>query len=190
MQITEQQFEEIKALVIQETGASVYFYDKRKFSGKLEGYALLDSNPPHICVCRSNDKLCFNRATLVMLHEYGHIIDLMKNKKTKRVQNTFKLDPTFRGKEWKFKLSRQEKIWLIKDEWYADFYAMKFVKKNDLLYLYEKFLIEQTVDVRCIYTEIVLGKDVSREITRAWRRELKANMQIVKLSDIDRLQYV
>lgn len=190
MRITYAQFEEIKALVIQETGASVFFYEKKEFSGSAEGYTLFNDDIK-IFVCRSSNKSFYNRASIVLLHEYGHAIDFLKNKKHKRMITTWSagFEPTTRYKDHS-KYSREEKICTIKDEWYADYYAISFAKKHNLLELVDILEIEQTWDVRYIYTELVLGKTVTREMRRSWKRELKKDMKYVTVDDIDRLQYV
>lgn len=192
MKITEEQFESIKALVVKETGAIVSFYEKKQFAYKVEGYCTFE--PFHICVCRSSDVKCFNRATITLLHEYGHIVDYLKHRDTQRIQQFFYgmpgYTPAKRTHNDSKKLTKKEKIWVLKMEWYANFYALKFLERHGFDFLIPQFNIEQTVDYRFGYLELVRGELVSRDTRRNWRSDLKHKPQLVTLKDINELTYV
>lgn len=191
MRIFEPQFEEIKNLVIQETGAIVAFYEKKEFSGRLEGYSLVLENPPRICVCRSQNTTCFTRATIVLLHEYGHIKDFTVNKNSKRIK--FDKEDKYDSSKPMYNLkglSRQEKIWFLKSEWYADYYARKFALTHGFAELADSFFAEQIYEYRYVFTELILNKKVTRQQSREWQQELRNTNLRVTCSDIDRLHFV
>jgi hypothetical protein len=197
LKISLDQFEQIKALVVQETGAVVAFYDKKEFGNKkskLEGYASFE-DPFRIFVCRSTDTTCFTRATLTLLHEYGHLIDYMKHKDSKRLKVVVingipAFNPLRRSYKDAIKLTKEEKVWLIKTEWYANEYAKLFAKKHGFDFLSEQLNIEQVTDYRYIHFDLVQGVPTTRPQRRAWRRVLKEHPLNVTLKDVNELFYI
>lgn len=195
MRITEEQFEEIKALVIKETGALVSFYDKKEFVKKIEGYCVFEE-PYHLFVCRSKDKKCYNRATIVLLHEAGHLIDYLKHMNSPRMHaivfGISNYDPTRVITNDAAKLSKREQVWILKTEWYANFYAKKFAVKYKLDFLFKQLDIEQITDYRYVHSELVLGHTASRETMREWKKVLKSkkNRQLITLKDVNALRYL
>jgi hypothetical protein len=195
LRITEEQFEEIKALVIKETGAIVSFYDKKEFVKKIEGYCVFEE-PYRLFVCRSRDKKCYNRATLVLLHEAGHLIDYFKHKNSPRMQAIVfgidNYDPTRVIVNDAFKLSKKEQVWILKTEWYANFYAKKFAIKHNLNFLFKQLDIEQITDYKYVHSELVLGQTANRDTVREWHKILKnkKNRILITLADVNALRCI
>lgn len=193
VKISQEQFEQIRALVIEETGAIVSFYEKKKF-GKSEGYTTFEE-PIRIFVCRSSDTVCYTRATIVLLHEYGHVVDYIKHKTSSRIKKIIlngipNYDPTRRSYKDATVLSKKEKVLVLKTEWYANEYAKKFAVRYNFDFLNEQLNIEQVTDYRYAHYELVQGVPTNRPQRRQWTRELRKKTQFISLKDVNELTYV
>jgi hypothetical protein len=157
--------------------------EEENSNSDVAAYVYLSENPPKI-ILKKEKKYTYKQLILDLLHEFGHVLDYEKYKKSKR----WKIWDSY-GKYSLEKakcLSKNIKVELIKTEYIAEKYVQRLLKRYNLFNLFEEARLEAEVylQIQIRKHELIIGKYPTNRKINTWVEKFKDAPFIVTVADI------
>lgn len=178
----EQEFERVRREIYDEGLGKVFVYkDRAGFKGVEHGCAyvdLVESPPYNILLTKLNKS--WKKLMLDLAHEYGHVIDYVRYVDTKRWKL---MDDTIKLRQYP-KSTMQYKKAVIKNEYMAESYVPKFLKKFNVSIPYTSQELDEGLYVMVLIVkyELMYGKHPSSSLKKQWKHRFSCKTPKINTS--------